>query len=85
MPKISNNQKNSTEIADVKNRFDLEQEILGCWNITSELELLHKNVLDGVISNEELSHILLGLKLLYNIKFDNTFKTFEQCIRNGKL
>lgn len=66
-------------------RFDLETEIMGCWNITSELKSLAEAVCDKNLSNDSIANILIGLTELYNLKFDKTFGTFEQLVRGKQL
>jgi hypothetical protein len=64
----------------MSDRFDLEQRIMDCWNLTSELKVLNEALLDKNMSKDELSNILIGLTSLYNIKFDNMFWLFEQLV-----
>lgn len=59
-------------------RFDFEQQIMTCWNVTEELDTLYKATLDTNITKEEIANILLGLHGLYEIKFNNLFAQFEQ-------
>jgi hypothetical protein len=72
----------------MKTRFDLEQEILDCWHITTDLDDLYNFIGDSSFfedmspaHKDELMNLLLGLKAMYNIKFDRTFNTFEECGR----
>ncbi len=66
-----------------KDRFDLEQEILDCWSITDDLDVIiaseHLNL------DDEILNILIGLKSLYQLKFQRTFETFEQLVSQRKL
>ena len=59
-------------------RFDLEQEILRCWNILEDIELLNENVMDGKMDNDGISNYLIGLKTIYGLKFDKCFNNFEE-------
>jgi hypothetical protein len=66
-----------------KTRFDLEQEILDCWHVTDDIQaILDTERLD---LNDEMQNVLIGLKTLYQLKFERTFSTFEQLIRERKL
>lgn len=58
-------------------RFDLEQQIMSCWQITNDLATLNQAVLEQDLSKDDISNILLGIEKLYNLKFDQTFRTFE--------
>lgn len=62
------------------NRFDLEQQILDCWNITNELKLLAEAVGNQSLSEDQTLNILIGLQEIYNLKFEQTFRTFTQLI-----
>lgn len=68
-----------------KNRFDLEQEIMDCWHITDEIKLIYEYVMDGENDTDTVANMLLGLETLYNLKFDRTFRTFEDCVHNGEF
>jgi hypothetical protein len=67
------------------NRFDLEQEILECWGVTADLDLLFEAVMEQDLSQDKIANILLGLKELYELKFIKAWNSFEGCIRNGQL
>lgn len=71
----------------MKDRFDLEQEIMQCWGIIEDIELLREKALDGEteLTNDELDNFLLGLKTLYSAKFERLFNTFEQCLQKGEF
>lgn len=61
----------------VNQSFDLEQQILDCWTITSQLDTLLEGVLEHEITRDQIANVLCGLKDLYEIKFDKAFRTFE--------
>jgi hypothetical protein len=69
----------------MSDRFDLEQEILDCWNITKDLELLNQAVLEKDFTVDQTANLLIGIIELYNLKFDKTFETFSQLIRDREL
>jgi len=58
-----------------KDRFVLEQEIMNCWSIIDDLEIL----LDkwDTVNDDEKLNIIIGIKSLYKLKFDTMFSTFE--------
>ncbi len=62
-------------------RFDLEQQFLSCWNIVDELDFVSELVQD----NDKAMNVLLGLKELYQLKFEKCFNTFEQCLTNKQI
>lgn len=65
------------------NRFDLEQDIMECWNITKDLDSLLLAVERG--DEDQVMNIIIGLQALYDLKFEKMFNTFEQCIRNREF
>ena len=67
-------------------RFEHEQQLLQCWNVTNDL----KTVLDSTENLDlpadqldTLQSMLCGMIALYDAKFDTLFKTFEQSIKDG--
>lgn len=66
-------------------RFDLEQHIMKCWNITDEITLLNKNVLEKDMSKDDISNFLLGLTTIYNCKFEELFDGFSEMIEKGSI
>jgi hypothetical protein len=66
-------------------RFDLEQNIMKCWNVTEDIQLLNKNVLEKDISVDDISNYLLGLKTIYDAKFEELFDNFSELIKNGTI
>ena len=70
----------------MKTRFDLEQEIMECWNITTDLNYVYEYIMNGdgaqLSTNERdrVANILLGISQLYELKFDKLFNTFSQTL-----
>lgn len=69
-------------------RFKLEQQILSAWNVCEDIEIVI-NMMDGADidpkDNDRISNILIGLKELYNVKFDQLFNTFEILIKKKQI
>lgn len=76
-----------------KDRFDLEQEIMKCWHITDDIDMLYENVCDNHTGkfdmkpevNDRLANVLLGMKELYEIRFERLWSTFEEVVQSGDL
>jgi hypothetical protein len=67
-------------------RFDLEQQILDCWHLTDDLGLLFEYVMESEeLDRDKLSNIILGMKELYQLKFDRCFNTFETLVEQKKI
>lgn len=60
------------------NQFDLEQDIMGCWNIISDMKIVSLNVLESsnMIPNRTFN-VLCGMEELYEMKFNKLWRTFE--------
>lgn len=67
-----------------KNRFDLENEILECWQITSDLRVLGEAVGDGA-SYDTIMNIIIGMEEIYDLRFSKTMRTLSTIISEGKL
>lgn len=66
-----------------KDRFDLEQEIMECWNVTKDIDNLY-HALESLDQDQRMNY-LLGLHQIYEVKFEKLWATFEQCIRNKQI
>ena len=67
-------------------RFDLEQQIMKCWQVTEDIQSFEERLIDGVtLTEDEQANILIGLRCLYNIKFEKLWEMFESMIRDGKI
>ncbi len=66
----------------MSDRFDLEQQIMACWNVTSDIETLFEGVVESDMTTDQIANILLGMKQLYELKFDKLFNTFEQLMKD---
>jgi hypothetical protein len=64
-------------------RFDLEQNIMQCWNVTDDVQLM----LDSWDSLDEdaKQNYLIGLKQMYQLKFERLWGTFEKCVSTRKI
>jgi len=71
----------------MKDRFDLEQHIMECWNVTSDVDMLLEAILDSprfsdmpAEYSDRIANMLLGMKELYEMRFERLWSTFEDCI-----
>jgi hypothetical protein len=64
-------------------RFDLEQNIMQCWNVTDDIQLMldHWDKLD----EDQCMNYLIGLKQMYQMKFERCWDSFEQCVRTRQI
>lgn len=65
-------------------QFELEQQIMDCWNVVDDLNLLFGAVCDASpeLTTDEIANLLLGLSSLNALKFDKMFRTFEEFLKD---
>ena len=63
-------------------RFDFEQQILSCWNVTTDLRDLQEGVLESNMTKDQITNVLMGMEQLYQLRFDKLFRMFEQGVRD---
>ena len=66
---------------DKFDRFDFEQQIMSCWNITTDLKDLNEGVLESNLSKDQISNALIGIEQLYELRFNKLFQQFETLIQ----
>jgi len=64
-------------------QFDLEQGIMGCWQVTSDLDVLFEELVENDhFTKDQASNFALGLSTIYEAKFDKLFRTFEDFLKH---
>jgi hypothetical protein len=66
----------------LNNNFELEQDILKCWNITSDLRELLEDWQEGRMADEDVMQAMDAYVKIYENRFDRTFRRFEQQCQN---
>ena len=73
-------------------RFDFEQQILKCWNVTDDLREVSEYFLEHHDSNftkDKVSNTLIGYAEMYDIKFNKLWNLFEdvhmELVRENKM
>ena len=72
----------SADVGSGLDRFDLEHQILNCWNITDDIKAVTEN---EMLAGEELNEYMNALTTMYNVKFNKLFDTFGILIEEGKI
>ena len=67
------------------NRFDMEQEIMTCWNICEDLDTVMEGVLERDMSTDQITNVLLGMKELYHLKFEKLWESFEAMTHESQV
>ena len=60
----------------MSDRFDMEQQLLKCWDITQDLYLLAERY----EHDDELSNFILGIKNVYELRHDKLWQLFEEVV-----
>lgn len=66
-------------------RFNLEQEIMHCWSLDTDLDLLIEAVCDTDMSKDELANILIGFKHIHKMRMSKLFSTFNLKVNDGTI
>lgn len=72
----------SADVGSGLDRFDLEQQILNCWNIIDDIKLVNES---EMVTHEDLNEYMNALTTMYNVKFNKMFDTFSILIEEGKI
>ena len=68
-------------------RFDFEQQILECWNITKDIKTVYEGVCDSSppMTEDQIGNALMGLETLYELKFNKLWSMFEQSVHQRSI
>lgn len=66
-------------------RFELEQKIMDCWQVVQDLDLMFSRTCEDQMDLNDVTNLALGLKTLYQHRFEDLFDTFEALIRERKF
>jgi hypothetical protein len=63
--------------------FELEQNIMDAWHVVDDINTVYHR--SDTLNEDQLMNILLGIKELYQLKFEKLFNSFEQYVseQNG--
>ena len=63
----------------MSNIAELEQQIMECWNVTKDIELVTKHLIDHTdgYSDDDVMNKYLAIKDLYEVKFEALWRTLD--------
>ena len=66
--------------------YELEPMILDCWRVCNDLETVFRQVGDGESepTQDELMNTLMGMKQLYEWKFEQLFNRYEEVLSDNQ-
>ena len=64
----------------MSNIAELEQQIMECWNVTKDIELVTKHLIDHTdgYSDDDVMNKYLAIKDLYEVKFEAMWRTLDE-------
>lgn len=67
----------------MSDRFDFEQQILKCWNVTDDIKEVSEAITECDLLNiDETTNALNGLAAMYELKFNKLWDLFESVHMN---
>lgn len=69
-------------------RFEFEQQIMECWNVTSDIKTVSKYLMDAPLEpgrEDKIANMLIGIESLYNVKFEELFRQYEDLVREQQM
>lgn len=67
--------------------FELEELIMDCWQVTSDIKVVYQEQLDAPkpMTEDELANILIGMEYMYQRKFERLFREYEAVCNHGGI
>lgn len=62
--------------------IDIETKIMDCWGITNDLKIINEAILEKDLTKDEINNMLLGVELLYELKFQNLFEEYSKLLKS---
>ena len=66
-------------------RFDFEQQLMQCWSVVDDINVIYKQFDHSELSPDEIQNALLGLATIYEMKFQQMFDTFSKLIQQREI
>lgn len=60
--------------------IDLESKIMDCWSIVDDMKILNEGVMDKGLTQDQISNVLMGMGMLYQLKFEKLFDEYAKMI-----
>ena len=67
----------------MSDRFDFEQQIMKCWNVTDDIAEISEAIAEGnIVGTDNIVNSLNGLESMYSLKFNKLWNQFETVVMN---
>ena len=69
------------------NRFDLEDAMSSLYNIGDDIDTVLHSYMDARVrpSEDDMANMLIGVKTLYNARYQKMWEIFEELIKTGVI
>jgi hypothetical protein len=74
-----------TNLDNENARFELEQAIIACSNISDDVDILLDAAFDNALTSEQFGNALLGMKELHELRCKKAFDIFSLMIGEGLI
>ena len=67
----------------VDKMYDLEQQIMECWQLVDDVNMLYEEVMEKDLHEDQdkLANALLGLHTIYGMKFEQAYDAYEEVLK----
>ena len=64
----------------MSNIAEVEQQIMECWNVTKDIEMVTRHLIDHTdgYSDDDVMNKYLAIKDLYEVKFEAMWRTLDE-------
>lgn len=63
-------------------QYTLEDRMMACWNVVEDIDSLYSYVMESEkLDRDFISNYLLGLSTIYELKHQECFAEFENCLK----
>lgn len=83
---MNQKKKNITQECEKKHPIlELEQNILDCWKVCDDIDLVWKEMYDGnpEPTEDQIANAMIGLNQIYEWKFQRLWNNFEEVLKRN--
>lgn len=70
-------------MAESNTFIEMEEKIMKCWGVIEDLETTCQGVMDHNWSEDDIANALIGMRTIYNLRFDQLMTCFETLLREN--
>jgi hypothetical protein len=69
----------------VTHKVDIESHIMDCWSVLDYVQSVTEGVLEHDWSDDDTSNALIGLKTIYDLRFQKLMQQYTLILKSGAL